>query len=102
MFYLADINGTASNPISYDQLFQLASDMVNECQLGNVSDTLNITGGCQSVEVPSEDPEIGSIKYSTPSPDHLFFFKEAEPEYEGVLLKEQPKIRAADISVRHN
>ena len=91
-----------SDSISYDQLFELASEMVNECQVGNISDTLNITGGCETVAVPSDDPAVGTVTYNTPSPDHLFFNKEPLSEYEGVPLKQQPKIRAADLTVSLN
>ncbi|KAL4228989.1 Fibrocystin-L [Mactra antiquata] len=94
----ADINSTVSNSISYDDLINLASDIVNECQVGNVSETLNTTGGCETVELPSTDPEVSSIIYETPSPDHLFFSDSPEIEYEGVPLRTAPRIRAADVS----
>lgn len=87
------------NSIDYDTLIELTSEIVNECQVGNISETLNITGACETVELPSTDPSVASIVYNTPSPDHLFFYNKPEAEYEGVLLKKQPKIRAADIAV---
>lgn len=88
-----------SGSIDYSVLVDLAADIVNECQAGNVSQTLNITGACETVELPSTDPAIASIVYNTPSPDYLFFYEEPVPEYEGVLLTTQPRIRAADIAV---
>lgn len=94
----SDINSTVSDSIDYTQLLELASELVNECQVGNISHTLNMTGGCETVELPSTDPSVGTIVYHTPSPDHMFFYTEPEPLYEGVPLKNQPKIRVADIS----
>ena len=99
IYIIADVNSTVSDSIDYSSLVQLASNIVNECQVGNVSQTLNITGGCKTVELPSTDPSVASIKYNTPSPDHLFFYSKPVADYEGILLTTQPKIRAADISV---
>ncbi|XP_053372863.1 fibrocystin-L-like [Mercenaria mercenaria] len=95
---MTSINDTAPDSIDYSALTEIAANIVNECQVGNVSETLNVTGGCETVEVPSSDPDVASIVYNTPTPDHLYFAKEPVPEYEGVQLKKQPKIRAADIS----
>jgi hypothetical protein len=101
LYLLLGINDTASNTIDYSALLELAANIVNECQVGNISDSFNVSGGCETVEVPSSDPEVASIVYNTPSPDHLFFVSKPVPEYEGVLLKTQPKIRAEDISVSY-
>jgi hypothetical protein len=97
---ISDINDTASNSIDYSKLTEIASSIVNECQVGNVSESLNVTGGCETVQVPATDPASPTIVYNTPSPDHLYFVDKPEPEYEGVLLKKQPRIRVADVSVR--
>ncbi|XP_060573258.1 fibrocystin-L-like isoform X2 [Ruditapes philippinarum] len=95
---VSNINDTASNSIDYSKLTEIASSIVNECQVGNVSESLNVTGGCETVQVPATDPASPTIVYNTPSPDHLYFVDKPEPEYEGVLLKKQPRIRVADIS----
>lgn len=58
-----------------------------------------MTGACERVEVPSTDPEDPAVVYNTPSPDHLFFSSVPAPKYEGVQLRIQPNIRAADIAV---
>lgn len=58
-----------------------------------------MTGACETVEVPSTDPEVSAIVYNTPSPDHLFFGSVPVPKYEGVQLQMQPRIRVADITV---
>ena len=52
------------------------------------------------MQVPSTDSDQPPIVYNTPSPDRINFVDELVPEYEGVLLKSQPRIRAFDVSVR--
>ena len=95
----AAINVTVSSPIDYTALLELAADIVNECQVGNITASLNISGACNSVTVPSSDPSDEAIVYNTPSPDHLVMSREPVAEYEGVPLRRQPKIQAVDLSV---
>ena len=90
---------TVSSPIDYTALLELAADIVNECQVGNITASLNISGACNSVTVPSSDPSDEAIVYNTPSPDHLVMTREPVAEYEGVPLRRQPKIQAVDLSV---
>jgi hypothetical protein len=83
-------------------LLKLAVNIVNECQAGDVSQTLKITGSCKTVEYPTADPSVASIKYVLPTPHHLFFHTKPVAGYEGILLITQPKVRVADISVSIN
>ena len=100
--FLAAVNVTVSSPMDYSALLELAAEIVSECQVGDISSSLNISGGCNSVTVPSSDPSAEAIVYNTPTPDHLVFTVEPVPEYEGVPLKTQPKIQAVDLSVSIN
>ena len=93
------MNVTVSSPIDYTALLELAADIVNECQVGDITASLNISGACNSVTVPSSDPSDEAIVYNTPSPDHLVMTVEPMAEYEGVPLRRQPKIQAVDLSV---
>ncbi|XP_052805044.1 fibrocystin-L-like isoform X2 [Mya arenaria] len=95
---VASENDTASDNIDLNQLYNFASEIVNECQAGNISASFNVSGSCESVSVPSADPEEGTIVYGTPSPTYLYFHTELSPEYETMPLTVQPKVRAADIS----
>ena len=88
-----------SGSLDYSSLLELAAEIVSECQVGDISSSFNISGGCNSVTVPSSDPDAEAIVYNTPSPDHLVFTVEPVPEYEGVPLHSQPIIQAVDISV---
>ena len=88
-----------SDSLDYSSLLELAAEIVSECQVGDISSSFNISGGCNSVTVPSSDPDAEAIVYNTPSPDHLVFTVEPVPEYEGVPLQSQPIIQAVDISV---
>ena len=99
MFHVAELNATLQDTVIYSTLAELVSLIVNECQLGNISNVLNGYATCETIEFPSNDLERTSVAYSSQSPSHLYFFDEPEPEYEGVLLKTQPKIRAVDIDV---
>ena len=80
-------------------LQDLALELVNECQAGDLSSSLNMTGSCESVEVPGESASDDSIVYETPQPDRLVFTVAADPKYENVPLRVQPKIQAIDIQV---
>ncbi|XP_045210443.2 fibrocystin-L-like isoform X2 [Mercenaria mercenaria] len=93
----SDINATAPDSIDYTSLTEIAANIVNECQVGNISESFNVTGFCESVSLPSLDSEIASVEYSAPTPDHLFIFEEPVSMYEGILLQTQPKLRVADI-----
>ncbi|XP_053388767.1 fibrocystin-L-like isoform X2 [Mercenaria mercenaria] len=90
-------NTTLPDSIDYLALTDLVSIIVNECQLGNISNILGETIVCGIIEFPSDDSEMVSIVYNNQKPHHLYFYDEPEPEYEGVLLKTQPKLRAVDI-----
>ncbi|KAL4228553.1 Fibrocystin-L [Mactra antiquata] len=94
----SNINVTVSGTLDYATLLQIASDLVNECQVGNISETLNITGSCEQVQIVSDSLGEDPIVYNTPSPDHLFFHTTLQAEFEGSTFVRQPKIRAADIS----
>ena len=96
---ISAINVTVSDTLDYSSLLELAADIVSECQVGDISSSFNISGGCNSVTVPAGDLGEEPIVYSTPTPDHLMFDTELEPEYEGVPLKIHPKIRVRDIAV---
>jgi hypothetical protein len=85
--------------VSYATQTELLSLIVNECQLGNISNILKGNVECGKIELSSHDYEIGSFVYSSQSPSYLYSYDEPESEYEGVLLKTQPKIRAIDINV---
>ena len=93
------MNDTVSDSLDTSTLQNLASDLVNECQVGDLQASLNLTGSCESVEVPANSAEDDLIVYSTPQPDQLVFTVTAEPEYENVPLKTQPKIQAIDLQV---
>ena len=92
---------TVSDTLDYSSLLELAAEIVSECQVGNISSSFNISGGCNSVTVPSSDSSAEPIVYSTPTPDHLMFATELEPEYEGVPLRIHPRIRVRDIAVSY-
>ncbi|XP_060603397.1 fibrocystin-L-like isoform X3 [Ruditapes philippinarum] len=94
----SDLHSTVADHIDHSSLLKLAVNIVNECQAGNVSQTLNITGKCKTVEYPSTDLDVASIKYVLPTPHHLFFHTKPVADYEGILLITQPKVRVADIS----
>ena len=64
-----------------------------------MSNILDITGGCESVEVPSEGADAEKVIYSTPSPVRLVFTKAPVPKYEGVPLRTQPKVQAVNVNV---
>jgi hypothetical protein len=61
---------------------------------------LNTSAVCETVSLASSDPSEETIVYNIPVPDHLFFYAEPKPVFEGLLLETQPKIRVADVSVR--
>ena len=88
-----------SNSLDNDALLDLASEIVNECQVGNLSSSLNLTGSCESVEVPSASASDELIVYETPQPDQLVFTVGVTPKYENVPLMTQPKIQAIDLQV---
>jgi hypothetical protein len=93
------LNGTADDTLSYDDLTQIAADLVNECQVGDISSAFNISGSCESVVLPSLDTEIDSIEYIPQTPDHLIVVEQPSATQEGILLTVQPKLRVADIGV---
>ncbi|XP_052286416.1 fibrocystin-L-like [Dreissena polymorpha] len=95
---VTNINDTAPDGITYENLLAFTTALVNECQLGNVSQTLNVSGSCESIQLPSTDPAIGTIVYNTPTPDHLFFQTSLKATYEGALLSRQPRIQVATIN----
>ena len=99
VYVLSAVNVTVSDTLDYSSLLELAAEIVSECQVGNISSSFNISGGCNSVTVPSSDSSSEPIIYNTPTPDHLMFAVEPEPEYEGVPLRTQPKIRVRDVAV---
>ena len=72
---------------------------MNECQVGDLQSSLNLTGNCETVEVPAESASDELIIYSTPQPDRLVFTEGVVPEYEMVPLRTQPKIQALDLQV---
>ena len=88
-------------PDSFDiaSLLNLASDIVNECQIGDLKVSLNLTGICESVEVPAVSANDSLIIYGTPRPERLVFTVEPVPDYENVPLKIQPKLQAVDAQV---
>ncbi|XP_053372850.1 fibrocystin-L-like [Mercenaria mercenaria] len=97
---VTDINSTLQDTIEFSDLVVIASNIVNECQLGNFSQALNTTITCETVGLQTDELGTGYIIYNAVPPDYLFFFEEPEADYEDALLKTQPKIRAADIN--HN
>jgi hypothetical protein len=101
-YIITDLHSTVADHIDHSSLLKLAVNIVNECQAGNVSHTLNITGKCKTVEYPSTDLDVASIKYVLPTPHHLYFHTKPVADYEGILLITQPKVRVADISVSIN
>ena len=88
-----------SDSLDNTDLLNIASEIVNECQVGDLSESLNMTGSCESVEVPAESASDDVIVYNTPQVDQLVFTVDAVPKYETVPLLTQPKIQAIDISV---
>ena len=72
---------------------------MNECQVGDLQSSLNLTGNCETVEVPAPSASDDLIVYSTPQPDQLVFTVGVVPEYENVPLQTQPKIQAIDVQV---
>ncbi|XP_053372849.1 fibrocystin-L-like [Mercenaria mercenaria] len=97
---VTDINSTLSDTVEFSELVLIASSIVSECQLGNLSHALNTTITCETVGLQTDELGTGYIIYNTVTPDYLFFYEEPEADYEDALLKTQPKIRAADIN--HN
>ena len=93
------MNETDTSTLTYDDLTNIASDLMNECQVGNISSTLNISGTCESVELSSQDAEIDSILYVPLTPDHLVVLEQPLSIREGLLLTTQPKLRVADVAV---
>ena len=93
---------TVPNSLTYEELLLKASQIVNECQAGNVSATLNITGSCQSVTVPPVNLGETEVTYSTPSPDRLIFHAAPQASYEGKPLQIQPVVHAVDIGVSNS
>lgn len=89
-------NGTESDTLSTAVLLYLASEIVNECQVGNLSASLNVAGSCTTVEVPAASASEDLIVYTPQRPDHLVFTIGVRPSYENVLLHIQPKIQAVD------
>lgn len=93
------MNETATDSLDHSKLLGIAADIVNECQVGSLSESFNITGECENVYVPSIDTGEQSIVYNTPSPHQLFLSEHPEAKYEGSPLQKQPKIRVSDLSV---
>ena len=91
-----------SDSLDTNTLNNLATDLVNECQVGDLQSSLNLTGSCESVEVPAASASDDLIIYSTPQPDQLVFTVGVVPEYETVPLNTQPKIQAIDLQVGWN
>ncbi|WAR05573.1 PKHL1-like protein, partial [Mya arenaria] len=94
----SDMNSTVSDSVSVNDLLSFASDIVNECQVGNLSASFNLSGSCEMVQLSSDDPDSPVITYTPQTPDYLFFHTNLVPEYEGVPLSVQPLIRVADTS----
>lgn len=89
-----------SESLDYHALLYIASQLVDECQLGDLT-VLNLTGSCEGVEVPAKSADDELIIYNTQRPDKLVFTVDAVPSYETVPLLIQPKIQAIDSMVRH-
>ncbi|XP_060567723.1 fibrocystin-L-like [Ruditapes philippinarum] len=92
-----EMNMTIEDSIEKSALAELVAKIVNECQLGNISNILGDSIVCGKIEFPPDDIEIATIIYNNEYPVHLYFHDKPEAEYENVLLETQPKIRAFDF-----
>ena len=108
--YFTEINGTTSNPLTWEQLQQILSMAVNEGQLGNFSAIVN--GQVISVSVAEpitvDDPLWATINPSTlggyrvlVQVDHLAFHQTITENQENLPFVVQPKIKVMDAYVSH-
>ena len=104
--FVLDANETANSSISYQTLVNATSQLVNEIQLGNISDVLNTT--VNSVAVAEPVPQPGDPGYDTvgsdplqerPQVGTLYVHTQPTPLHEGTAFSEQPKLQLLDNAV---
>ena len=100
MFFITAVNEKASDSLSQEAIIGISANIINECQAGNVSASLNISGACETVSVPASSASDSGATYSTPSLSRLVFHTEATAHFEGKTLRTQPTIQAVDAQVR--
>ncbi|CAH1247131.1 PKHD1L1 [Branchiostoma lanceolatum] len=100
-----NVNSTAQNSLTYDQLKQLEASLVDALQTGALSSVLGVNVTSAAINGPvapvgseewsqlTVDPAV-SVTYATPS--SLRVVVEPEPLHEGAGFSVQPKIQALD------
>ncbi|XP_060084829.1 uncharacterized protein LOC132564170 [Ylistrum balloti] len=98
----ADIND--SSDLSLTQLQNISATLVNEVQLGNISQVVNLTVSGVAVVEPLPSP--GTNEWNATTTDSPYttiveasrmrFNPAPEPQHEGVVFKTQPKIQVLD------
>ncbi|XP_069115226.1 fibrocystin-L-like [Argopecten irradians] len=97
-------NVNDSSDLSLEQLRNISTSLINEGQIGNLSEVLNTTiTGVAVVEPPATPgtPEWNSTTNESPytiiiQAADMRFNPAPEPQHEGVVFKTQPKIQVLD------